>query len=424
MGKVATSPLPTRGSPPLHSGGQNQKWPTCGQSGYVTPAVSGIPTALERGAKSEVAHLWAKWLRHPCRLGDPHRFRAGGKIGSGPFVGKVAASPLPSRGSPLLQSGGQNRKWATYGQSGYVTPAVSGIPTASQRGAKSEAAHLWAKWLNQPCHLGDPHCFRAGGGGGDSEVAHKWAKCLRHPCRLGDPHRFRAGGKIRSGPLVGKVATSPLPSRGSPPLKSGGRNQKWSTYRQSGCVTPAVSGIPTASEWGAKSEGAVLWAKWLRHPCRLKIPTASQRGAKSEVAHLWAKWLNQPCHLGDSHCFRAGGGGDQKWPTSGQSGYVTPAVSGIPTASEQGAKSEAAHLWAKCLRHPCRLGDPHRFRAGGKIRSGPLMGKVAASPLPSRGSPPLQSGGQNRKWPTVGKSHWHVFLGGLDPGQAPLKPFC
>ena len=177
----------------------------------------------ERGAKSKVAHKWAKWLRHPCRLGDIHRFRAGGKIRSGPLVGKVAMSPLPSRGSPLLWSGGEirsgplvgkvatlplpsrgtpplqsgggggNQKWPTCGQSGYVTPAVSGIPTASERGAKSEVAHLWAKWLCHPCRLGDPHRFRAGGGGG-SEVAHLWAKWLCHPCRLGDPHHFRAGG--------------------------------------------------------------------------------------------------------------------------------------------------------------------------------------------------------------------------------------
>ena len=216
--------------------------------------------------------MWAKWLRHPCRLGDPHRCRAGGKIRSGPLVGKVATSPLPSWGSPPLQSGGENQKWPTCGQSGYVTPAVSGIPTASEWGAKSKVAHLWAKWL-------------------------------RHPCRLGDPHRFRVGGEIRSGLHVGKVATSPLPSRGSPPLQSGGQNQKW--------------------------------------------------------------------------------------PTCGQSGYVTPAVSGIPTGSERGAKSEVAHLLAKWLRHPCRLGDPHRFRAGDKIRSGPLVGQVATSPLPSRGSPPL-----------------------------------
>ena len=191
MGKVATSPLPPRGSPPLKSGGQNQKWPTSGQGGYIMPAASGIPTASERGAKSEVAHKCARWLHNPCRLGDPHRLRVGGKIRSGPQVGKVATSPLPPRGSPPLKSGGQNQKWPTSGQGGYITPAASGIPTASERGAKSEVAHKWARWLH-------------------------------HPCRLDDPHRLRAGGKIRSGPQVGKVATSPLPPRGSPPLQSGG----------------------------------------------------------------------------------------------------------------------------------------------------------------------------------------------------------
>ena len=82
--------MPPRGTPPLQSGGQNQKWPTCGQGGYVTPAALGIPSASERGAKSEVAHLWARWLRNPYRLGDPLGFRAGGKIRSGPLVGKVA----------------------------------------------------------------------------------------------------------------------------------------------------------------------------------------------------------------------------------------------------------------------------------------------------------------------------------------------
>ena len=84
MGKVATSPLPPRGSPALLSGGQNQKWPINGQGSYITPAASGIPSASERGAKSEVAHKLARWLHHPCHLGDPHRFKAGGKIRSGP----------------------------------------------------------------------------------------------------------------------------------------------------------------------------------------------------------------------------------------------------------------------------------------------------------------------------------------------------
>ena len=85
MGKVATSPLPPRGSPPLQSEEQNQKWPINGQGGYITPAASGIPIASKRGGGGlEVAHKWARGLHHPCRLGDPLRFRAGGNIRSGP----------------------------------------------------------------------------------------------------------------------------------------------------------------------------------------------------------------------------------------------------------------------------------------------------------------------------------------------------
>ena len=123
-----------------------------------------------------VADLWARWLR----------------------------KALAPRGSPPLQSGGQNQKWPTCGQGGYVTPAASGIPTASEQGTKSEVAHLWARWLCTPCRLGDPLPSEWGA---KSEVAHLWARWLRTPCRLGDPLRFSAGDKIRSGPLVGKVAT-------------------------------------------------------------------------------------------------------------------------------------------------------------------------------------------------------------------------
>ena len=90
MGKVATCPLPRGGSPSLQSGGQNPRWPTSGQGGYITPAAWGVPTASKRGAESEVAHKWARWQHNPCRLGVPHRFGAGGRIRSGPQVGKVA----------------------------------------------------------------------------------------------------------------------------------------------------------------------------------------------------------------------------------------------------------------------------------------------------------------------------------------------
>ena len=69
MGKVATKPLARGGSPPLQSGGQNQKWPTSGQGGYPTRAAWGVPAASERGAELEVANKWARWLHNPSHLG-------------------------------------------------------------------------------------------------------------------------------------------------------------------------------------------------------------------------------------------------------------------------------------------------------------------------------------------------------------------
>ena len=58
-------------------------------------------------------------------------------------------------------------------------------------------------------------------------------------------------------------------------------------------------------------------------PCRLGgVPNASKRGTKSEVAHKWADWLHNPCRLGGSPTLQSGGQ-NQKWPTSGQIGYIT-----------------------------------------------------------------------------------------------------
>ena len=118
---------------------------------------------------------------------------------------------------------------------------------------------------------------------------------------------------------------------------------------QGGYVTPAVSGIPTASERGDKIRKGPLVGKMATSPLPSRgSPALHSGGTKSEVAYLWAKWLRHPCRLGDPHRFRAGGQ-NQKWPTCGQNGYVTSAVSGIPTASKRGAKSEVAHKWSKML---------------------------------------------------------------------------
>ena len=69
--------MPPGGTPAKQSGGQSQKWPTSGQGGHIAPAAWGISTASERGAESEVAHKWARWLHNPCRLGVPTASKRG-----------------------------------------------------------------------------------------------------------------------------------------------------------------------------------------------------------------------------------------------------------------------------------------------------------------------------------------------------------
>ena len=214
----------------------------CGLSGWINPAVWGVPNALKRESKSEVAHKWADCLHYPCRrrgtqcitVGDklnsapqlgmvatlammprgPQRFKTGGKIMSGPEVALKATSPLPSRGSPTLQREGQNHQWPTSGHIGYITPAGWAVPNASERETKLAMAHTWAWWLHHPWWL------------------HK-------PSRLGGPRRFRVGEKINSGRPIGTLATSPV-QYGGPTLQSKGQNQQWPTCGPNGYITPAV----------------------------------------------------------------------------------------------------------------------------------------------------------------------------------------
>ena len=97
-------------------------WLTCGQNGYVTPAVLGVTNA-QRGDKNQ------KWL---C----------------GGHVVKVATSPLPSWRPPPLVAGGKVRNGyvAEIGQSGYITPAILRVPN-DERGDKNQI------WLRGP-HVG------------------------------------------------------------------------------------------------------------------------------------------------------------------------------------------------------------------------------------------------------------------------------
>ena len=182
-------------------------WPTCGQSGYVTPALLGVPNA-QHGDKN---WKWPRGQHDLCCVGGPQRGVWGQKS-------EIAT-------------------WPTCGENGYITPAVLGVPIAN-RGDKNQ-------------------------------------QCLR-------------------GPHVGKVATSPLMSWWSPALKAG------------------TSSLPS---WGSPT---------------LSTGTKSRFGY---VGHMWAKWLHHPSHLGDPQRLTRGQKSEMAtWPTCWQSRYITLAILGVPNA--------------------------------------------------------------------------------------------
>ena len=186
-----------------------------------------------------MAHMWGKWLHHACLLRDP-----------------------------LCLARGENQKGPTSGHSGYITFTFSWVPNA-QHGEKIRNSPQVGTVATSPLFSrGSPMPSK----GRKSEMAHKWAQWLHHPCLLRDP-QCQHGEKIRNGPQVGTVATSPLPSRGFP------------------------------------------------------MPSM---GRKSETAHKWARWLHHACLLGDPQCLARGE--NQKWPTSGHSGCITSTFSWVPNA--------------------------------------------------------------------------------------------
>ena len=116
-----------------------------------------------------MAHKWAKWLHNPCRLGAPHRFKAGDKTRGGPQLGKVPTKPLAVE-TPRRQglcshlahmwatrdSAPRFEKVGTPGRIGYVAtlptcgphvimpPALQRGGTPRRQGLCSHLAQLWA----------------------------------------------------------------------------------------------------------------------------------------------------------------------------------------------------------------------------------------------------------------------------------------
>ena len=148
-------------------------------------------------------------------------------------MGRLATELLSSRGSPTLQSGGQNQQYPTKGRLGYITPAISGGGGGGlHSGTISEVAHKWADWLHNPANWGVPNASQWGQNQKcpasvqigyithasfgvpnaskretKSKVPHKRAQGLHQPCHLGAPQRFGAGNKNSSAPQMGRLAT-------------------------------------------------------------------------------------------------------------------------------------------------------------------------------------------------------------------------
>ena len=136
--------------------------------------------------------------------------------------------------------------------------------------------------------------------GRKSEMAHKWAEWLHHPCLLGAPQRLARG-----------------------------ENQKGPISRQSGYITPAFSGIPNA-EQGEKIRNGPQVGTMATSPLASRGSPILSKGRKSEMADKWPQWLHHPCLLGAPQCQARGE--NHEWPASGQNGCITPAFSGLPNA--------------------------------------------------------------------------------------------
>ena len=156
---------------------------------------------LSTGEKNTNGHMWAQWLPNPCHLGGPQCFGRGTSSEMAHMWAQWLANPC-HLGGPQCSARGQNQKWPTCGHSGYVSPAISGVPDALHED-KITNVHMWAQWLRNPCRPGGPQCSARG-------QNWKWSSCGHGGyvtiavSRL--PNSFN-GGKNHKWTHVGTVAT-------------------------------------------------------------------------------------------------------------------------------------------------------------------------------------------------------------------------
>ena len=253
-----------------------------------------------KGTKSKVPHKWAELLYHPCVLGGP-------------------------------QTRGQSQRCPTSGQNFYITPAFCGGPHT--RGQSQRCPQV-GRISTSPLRLGGPQTR-----GQSQRCPTNGQNCYITPAFLGVP---KQGDKVKGGPQVGTIATSPLHSRGSP--NKGTKSKvtgKWAKL----LYHPCVSGVP---KQGDKVKGAPQVGGIATSPLRSR--GSPNKGTKSKVPHKSAQLPHHPCVLG---------------------GPITPACRGSPN---KGTKSKVAGKWAEFLYHPCVSGVP---KQGDKVKGGPQVGGIA-----------------------------------------------
>ena len=82
---------------------------------------------------------------------------------------------------------------------------------------------------------------------------------------------------------------------------------------------------------------------------------------------------------------------------------MTRAAWGAPTDSNRGAESEVAHKLARWLHNPWRLGGSPPLQSRGQNQKWPTSGQGGCIKPTAWGVPTARERGQSQKWPTSGQ---------------------
>ena len=139
------------GSPTLYTGEQNHNWPTSGPGGYITPAAWGVPKALKLETKSNVANNCWRQLHNPYRLHSGQENQKWPTISPSGYT-----TPAAKWGPERFRAGDKSEVAHNLAGPLHKPYQLRGSATFQTRG------HKWAPRLHNPCREGGPQSFRVG----------------------------------------------------------------------------------------------------------------------------------------------------------------------------------------------------------------------------------------------------------------------